>query len=324
MTRIASSREAFTAGMLDLAAQDRRVVLVSADSVKALRATPFEERYPERLYEAGIAEQNAVGLAAGMASCGLIPYVATYAGFITMRACEQMRTFVAYPHLNVKLVGLNGGIFCGEREGVTHQFFEDLGIVRSIPGIAIVVPADASQVRKATRAVAQVDGPAYLRIGSGREPVVFEDDEPFEFGKARVLVDKGSDVALFANGFVLSRVLSACTQLEQQGIGATVVEVHTLKPLDVELIAQVLQKTGSAVTVEDHNIIGGLGSAIAEVIAEQVPVPLVRVGLQDVFPESGEAEALLDCYGMGVENVVQAATQALAKKERQHRGKQGR
>jgi transketolase len=321
MTKIASSREAFTAGMLDLAAQDRRVVLVSADSVKALRATPFEERYPDRLFEVGIAEQNAVGLAAGMASCGLIPYVATYAGFITMRACEQMRTFVAYPHLNVKMVGLNGGIFCGEREGVTHQFFEDLGIVRSIPGIAIVVPGDASQVRKATRAIAQVDGPVYLRIGSGREPVVFDDDTPFEFGKARVLAEKGTDVAMFANGFVLGRVLSAADMLQQQGVNATVVEGHTLKPLDVSTIVEVLEKTGAAVTVEDHNVIGGLGSAIAEVIAEHMPTPLVRVGLQDVFPESGEAEALLDCYGMDVPSIAEAAMQAIGKKTTYQKGK---
>jgi transketolase len=300
--------------MLDLAAQDRRVVLVSADSVKALRAMPFEERYPERLFEVGIAEQNAVGLAAGMAACGLIPYVATYAGFITMRACEQMRTFVAYPRMNVKMVGLNGGIYCGEREGVTHQFFEDLGIVRSIPGIAIVAPADASQVRKATRTIAQIDGPVYLRIGSGREPVVFDDDVPFEFGKARILIEKGDGLAIFANGFVLSRALRAADALATEGVGVTVVEVHTLKPLDVRTIVTVLDETRAAVTVEDHNVIGGLGSAIAEVIAEHIPVPLVRVGLQDVFPESGEAEALLDCYGMGVDDIVRAAKEAIAKK----------
>jgi transketolase len=318
MTTIASSREAFTAGMLDLAAQDRRIVLVAADSVKALRATPFEERYPERLFDVGIAEQNAVALAAGLATCGLIPYVATYAGFITMRACEQMRTFVAYPHLNVKLVGLNGGIFCGEREGVTHQFFEDLGIVRSIPGITVVVPADAGQVRKATRAIAQVDGPTYLRIGSGREPVVFDDNMPFEFGKARILTEKGHDLAIFTNGFIVSRVLAAANHLEQQGVKVTVVEVHTLKPLDVDFIVEVLEKTGGAVTVEDHNVIGGLGSAIAEVIADNIPVPLVRIGLQDTFPESGEAEALLDCYGMDINGIAAAVHAALTKKE-QHR-----
>jgi len=312
---MASSREAFSAALVDLAAEDRRVVLVAADSIKAMRATTFQEQYPERLFDVGIAEQNAVAFAAGLASCGLMPFVATYAGFITMRACEQLRTFVAYPGLNVKFVGANGGIYCGEREGVTHQFFEDLGIVRSIPGVAIVVPADASQVRKATRAIAQLDGPAYLRVGSGREPVVFDDDMPFELGKARVLVEKGSDIAIFANGFILSRVLSAADILESQGVKATVVEVHTLKPLDVGSIVEVLERTGGAVTVEDHNVIGGLGSAVAEVIAEHVPVPLVRVGLQDVFPVSGEAEALLDFFGMGVNDIVEAARKAVRKKE---------
>lgn len=315
MTQIASSREAFTKGLLDLAAQDDRVVLVAADSVKALRATPFEERFPQRLFDVGIAEQNAVAVAAGMAACGLIPYVATYAGFITMRACEQMRTFVAYPHLNVKLVGLNGGIYCGEREGVTHQFFEDLGIVRSIPGISIVVPADAGQVRQATRAIADVEGPVYMRIGSGREPVVFDDSTPFEFGRSRILVDRGSDMAIFTHGFVVSRVLAAAERLDQEGIHTTVVEVPTLKPLDVPLIVETIAKTGGAVTVEDHNIIGGLGSAIAETAADHTPVPVVRVGLQDIFPESGEAEALLDCYGMDVKSIVHAVHRAMARKE---------
>jgi transketolase len=323
MTQIASSREAFTAGMLDLATLDSRVVLVAADSVKALRATPYEEQFPERLFDVGIAEQNAVAVAAGMAACGLIPYVATYAGFITMRACEQMRTFVAYPRLNVKLVGLNGGIYCGEREGVTHQFFEDLGIVRSIPGISVVVPADAGQVRQATRAIADVEGPVYLRIGSGREPVVFDDGTPFEFGRARTLVAWGHDIAIFTNGFVVSRVLAAADRLDQQGIHVTVVEVPTLKPLDVSLIVEVLEKTGGAVTVEDHNVIGGLGSAIAETSTDHIPVPLVRVGLQDVFPESGEAEALLDCYGMDVQSIVEAARRAIAAKERHRKASIG-
>jgi len=315
MTRIASSREAFTNGLLDLAARDERVVLVAADSVKALRATPFEEQFPQRLFDVGIAEQNAVAVAAGMAACGLIPYVATYAGFITMRACEQMRTFVAYPRLNVKMVGLNGGIYCGEREGVTHQFFEDLGIVRSIPGISIVVPADASQVRHATRAIADIEGPVYLRIGSGREPVVFDDSVPFEFGRTRVLFEKGHDMAIFTNGFVVSRALAAAERLHETGIHITVVEVPTLKPLDRDAIVEVLERTRGAVTVEDHNVIGGLGSAIAETISEHVPVPLVRVGLQDVFPESGEAEALLDCYGMDVPSIVGAVHRAIARKE---------
>ena len=312
MKNIASTRVACTESLLELAAEDPKIILVCSDSIKVIKADPFAERYPDRLFDVGIAEQNAVGLAA----CGLTPFVATYAGFITMRACEQVRTFVAYPGLNVKFVGANGGLYSGEREGVTHQFFEDLGIMRTIPGIMVVVPADASQVRKAIKAIAAIEGPVYLRIGSGRDPVVFDDDTPFEFGKARILAEHGSDLTIFTNGFIINRVLQAAEMLGKEGVNVTVVEVHTLKPLDIEFIVEILEKTGGAVTVEDHNIIGGLGSAIAEVIAENVLVPLVRVGLQDVFPESGEAEALLDHYAMGVEDIVKAVKKAMMKKRK--------
>ncbi len=306
-----NTRVAVTETLIDLADADPNIVLVCSDSILVIKGRPFAEKHPERFIDVGIAEQNAVCCAAGLASCGLIPFVATYAGFITMRACEQVRTFVAYPGLNVKLIGANGGIGAGEREGVTHQFFEDLGIMRSIPGITVVVPADASQVREAVKAVAYTDGPAYVRIGSGRDPVTFEEAVPFELGKVRILKEHGSDVAIFANGFILPRVLRAAELLSRDGIGATVVEVHTLKPLDVESITAVLSKTGAAVTVEDHNIIGGLGSAVAEVIAERMPVPLVRVGLRDVFPRSGATEELLDYYHIGVADVVEAAQKAI-------------
>ncbi len=316
MTDYNGTREAFAAALMELAAADPRYVLISPDSMKAMRVTGFAEQYPERFFEMGIAEQNAVGCAAGLASCGLVPFVATYAGFITMRACEQVRTFVAYPHLNVKMIGANGGIFGGEREGVTHQFFEDLGILRSIPGMTIVVPADASQVYQATAAIAKLDGPAFLRVGNGREPVVFKGESVFELGKARRIVEYGSDVALIANGFVLNRVLSAAEKLKDEGVRATVLEVHTLKPLDVGAVAAVAGATGAVVTVEDHNVIGGLGSAVAEVIAERAPAALVRLGLQDIFPESGPAEALLDCYRMGVADIIAAARAALAKSNR--------
>jgi len=310
-----NTRIAVTETLMELAAKDSNIALVCADSLLVLKAKPFVDEYPDRFFDVGIAEQNAVCCAAGMASCGLIPFVATYAGFITMRACEQVRTFVAYPGLNVKLIGANGGIGSGEREGVTHQFFEDLGILRTISGITIVVPADAGQVREAVKAVAYTKGPAYIRIGSGRDPVVFEEYVPFELGKARILRKAGRDVVIFANGFILPRVLQAAEELEQKGIKATVVEVHTLKPLDNERIANVLDECGAAVTVEDHNIIGGLGSAIAEVIAEEVPVPLVRVGLRDTFPRSGATEELLDHYHIGVKDIVGAACKAIEKKK---------
>ena len=312
--RTANTREAFIAGLLDVAASDPTICLVSADSFKAARATPFTERFPERSFEVGICEQNAVCFAAGLAATGLKPFFNTYGGFITMRACEQVRTFVAYPNLNVKFVGLNGGVYGGEREGVTHMVFEDFGILRSIAGMQIVVTADAGQVRKATRVLARRDGPAYMRIGSGREPVIFDDSTGFEFGKARVLREYGNDAAILAVGPVLKRAILAAEALAKEGIRTTLVEVHTLKPLDANTIAAVLQRTRAVVTIEDHNIYGGLGSAVAEVIAEREPACLVRLGLQDVFAESGEAEMLLDHFHMGVADVVEAVRLTIARK----------
>ena len=315
--RLESTRTAVTETLLEMAETDPNILLVCADSVLVIRGRLFAERFPERYFDVGIAEQNAVCCAAGLAACGFVPFVATYAGFITMRACEQVRTFVAYPGLPVKLVGANGGMASGEREGVTHQFFEDLGILRTIPGITVVVPAEASQVREAIRAVARCDGPAYVRVGSGRDPVVFEPPAPpFVLGKARVLRAVGREVALFGCGLILNRVLEAAGELEKRGVRATVVEVHTLKPLDVESIAGLLADCGAAVSVEDHNIIGGLGSAIAEVAAEEAPVPLVRLGLRDLYPRSGKPEELLDAYHIGVTDIVEAALRVIERKRR--------
>jgi transketolase len=313
--QIASTREAFISALIKLASEDKDFVFVSADSAKAMRAAPFIEKYPERYFELGIAEQNAVAFSAGLASCGLKPFMATYAGFITMRACEQVRTFICYPELNVKFIGANGGIFGGEREGVTHQFFEDLGIMRCIPNMMVVVPADAKQTEKAVLALGKHIGPAFLRVGSGREPVIFEDSFGFELGKARILKDYGNDVAIFACGPIIKRVFLAAELCEKEGINVKVVEVHTLKPIDKDTIVNVLEKTGTAVTVEDHNIIGGLGSAVSEVSTDFFPVPVVRIGLQDVFPESGDPEALLDHYKMGVIDIVNAVKLAKEKKE---------
>lgn len=305
--RMESTRVAFLETLTALMERDPRTVVVFADSVKVFRATAeFLQRFAGRVFDVGIAEQNMVATAAGLAACGLTVFAATYAGFITMRACEQVRTFVAYPGLNVKFIGANAGIFGGEREGVTHQFFEDLAIVRSIPGVTVVVPADAAEVRQATRAIAAVEGPAYLRIGSGRDPVVVEPPRPFALGKIRRLDDHGRDFAIFANGYLLSRSREAAVGLKAQGLCGRVVEVHTLRPLDVAGIAWVLEESPAAVTVEDHQINGALGSAIAEVIAEGGAGRLVRLGLQDVFPESGDAFGLLDRYGLGVKDIVRA------------------
>ena len=314
MDKIASTREGFIAGLLEAAAADPKICLVFADSLKAARATPFTEKYPDRWFDVGICEQNAAAFSAGLASTGLKPFFNTYAGFITMRACEQVRSFAAYPHLNVKFIGLNGGIYGGEREGVTHMVFEDFGIMRSIAGMEIVVPADAGQARKATVAFAQREGPGYMRLGSGREPVIYDDSVPFEFGKARVVREYGTDVAIFAIGPILKRAILAADALAKEGIKTTLVEVHTLKPLDVNTITGVLRQTRAAVTLEDHNINGGLGSAVAEVIAEQEPATLIRLGLRDVFAESGDAELLFDHYGMGTPHVCDAVKQLMRRK----------
>jgi transketolase len=314
VSALGNTRVAFIETLAELAEEDPRAILVCADSVLVVKGKDFAKKYPEHFIDVGIAEQNAVGCAAGLATCGLIPFVATYAGFITMRACEQVRTFVAYPGLNVKLVGANGGISAGEREGVTHQFFEDLGIMRTIPGITVVVPADADQVRHATRAIYKVKGPAYLRIGSGRDPIADCENVPFELGKIRILAEHGRDIVLFANGFVVNRALLAAEALSREGIKATVADVHTLKPLDREGITALLEQTGAAVTVEDHNIIGGLGSAVAELSVEACPVPMKRVGLRDCYPRSGTPDALLDCYRIGTADIVSAARDALKRK----------
>jgi transketolase len=311
---ILSTRDEFTRAMIDLSDKDEKYVLVLADSLLAGRAVPYHEKYPERVFDVGIAEQNALGVAAGLASCGLVPFALTYAGFLTMRACEQLRTFIAYPGLNVKLAGLNGGVLGGNREGVTHQFIEDIGILRAIPGITIVSPADATQVYKAVLALGECDGPCYLRLGSGKELKIYEDDAPFELGKVNIVEEFGSDVAIFSSGFILDRAIEAAKQLKLEGINATVVDVHTLKPLDDEGIAKVIARTRCAVTVEDHNIIGGLGSAICEVMSEKNPVNIKRIGLKDVFPKSGEANELLDEYGMGISDIVKAAKEVISRK----------
>lgn len=306
--QIKSTREAFIQALMEIGARDKRCVLISADSLKAARGTPFSDRWPERVIETGIAEQGALNVAAGAAAMGFIPYVVTYAGFITMRACEQMRTFIAYPNLPVRLVGLNGGLLGGEREGVTHQFYEDLAITRSIPGFTVLSPSDADAVYYATLATAEIKGPLYMRLGSGREPVSAVPVRPgYDPYSVRKVVDYGHDVALFSTGFVLNRVIDAALKLQSQGIGCQVIDVAVLKPLDQSGILEVFQQVKAVVTIEDHQINGGLGSALAEFSGEQHPLPLKRIGLADTFGRSGLPDELLDAYGISREAIVSAA-----------------
>lgn len=306
-----STREAAMKAILELAEQDEKIVIISPDAVAAARAVPFQTKYPERVIEVGIAEQNAVDVAAGLATTGMKPIVVSYAGFLTMRACEMIRTFIAYPGLNVKLIGLNGGMLGGEREGVTHQFYEDLGILRSMPGVKILTPADAGQAYQAAKAMMDVDGPVYLRLGSGREPEVFPDGTPFAFGKIREVLHYGDDVAVFASGFIMDRAIAAVEQLKSEGIQATLIDISTLKPLESKAVAAVLQKCNCAVAVEDHNYFGAMSSAVCEVACHFHPCKVRRLGLRDVYPRSGKAAELLDAYGLSVQDIVDAAKDAM-------------
>ena len=308
---IRSSRVAAMEAILEAAREDDKIVIVSPDSVAAARATAFRDEFPDRIIEVGIAEQDAVDIAAGLATTGMKPIVVSYAGFLTMRACEMIRTFVAYPGLNVKFIGLNGGMLGGEREGVTHQFYEDVGILRSMPGVKIICPADAQQAKLAAKAMLEQEGPVYLRLASGREPEVFEEGTPFEFGKIREVKSYGNDVAIFASGFIMDRAIKALEQLHEEGVNATLVDVSTIKPMDSKGVAAVLEKCGCAVAVEDHNYFGGMSSAICEVACHFHPCKVRRLGLRDVYPRSGIAAELLDAYGLAVSDIVDAAKDAM-------------
>jgi transketolase len=305
-----STREAAVRALMEAADRDEKIVVVSADSVLAGRLTPFLQKYPKRLIEAGIAEQSAVDIAAGLAASGMKPVVISYAGFLTMRACEMIRTFVAYPGLNVKFIGLNGGMLGGEREGVTHQFYEDLGILRSMPGVTILTPADAGQAYKAAVAMMELERPVYLRLGSGREPEVFPDDTPFTFGKLREVLNYGEDMAVFASGFIMNRAIAAMEQLKAEGIYGILADISTLKPIDREGVVSILRRTGCAVAVEDHNFYGGMSSAICEIACRYHPGRIIRLGLRDVYPRSGYADELLDAYGLSVQDIVSGAKEA--------------
>ena len=306
------TREAFTAAMLDLAKTDDRVMFVSADTLKAMRAVPFAEQYPERYIDAGIAEQGAVALAGGMASVGLVPFVGSYAGFLTMRACEQMRTFVAYPELNVKFVGINGGLLGGEREGVTHQFYEDIGITATFPGFTIFTPADGNQAYHAVKQAAEIQGPVYIRAGSGREVNVFAKDAPFSKDGFTLLQNDGTDLLLLSSGFVLNRVVDAGKILASGGVKCAVADVNILYHKDPQAFIDLLGKYRRIVTVEDHNINGGLGGWVCALVCENKPAPVKRIGLS-TFGESGPADELADHYGFGAQSIAQGAMDFLGK-----------
>lgn len=312
MTNFKGTREAFAAALMDMAEERKDIVVLSPDSLKAMRAVAFGDKYPERYVECGIAEQCSVDAAAGLASAGLTPFVGTYCGFLTMRACEQMRTFVGYTDLNVKFVGVNAGLLGGEREGVTHQFYEDLGILSSMPNFTIFTPADPAQCYHAVQLAAKTPGPVYVRAGSGREIDVYDKEAPFSPTGITVWKDYGSDAVLFSNGFVLNRVLEAAELLKAEGIHVTVADINILYGKDPSEILKVMAQSDRLFTVEDHNINGGLGSYISRLACEHKPAYVTRIALT-TYGESGPAKELADAYGFSPEAIAARVKETLGK-----------
>jgi transketolase len=299
-----STRVAFGQALLRIAAKNPNVIAIGADTTKSMSMNIMEKEYSDRVINIGIAEQNMMAVAAGMAATGMQVYAGSYAPFTCMRAVEQVRTFIAYTNLDVKVIGGMGGL-SGAIDGTTHQGLEDIGIMRTIPNIKIFVPVDAAATAVITAAMAKDYGPAYLRLGKG-SPMrkVFDENYRFEIGKANVLYDDGNDAVVICNGVMVARVLEARQILMEKGFKLKVIEMPCVKPLDTEAVIKAAQATGVVITVEDHQIIGGLGSAVAETLSEGCPVRLKRMGVADVFTESAPHDELLDKYGLSVRNIV--------------------
>ena len=290
-----ATRAAYGEALAELGAVNDKVVALDADLAHATMTVTFKNAFPDRHFNAGIAEANMVGMAAGMSAMGLIPFCSTFAMFGAGRAYEQVRNSVAYPHLNVKLAMTHAGVSVGE-DGGSHQCVEDLALMRAIPGMTVLCPADAKETRRAVFAAAEMDGPVYLRLARLASPV-FEEEQPFEIGKANVLRE-GTDVAVFATGLMVSEALAAAKLLEERGVSAAVVNVHTIKPIDAACVTEYAKKCGRVVTVELIDRIGGLGDAVAEVLMGKVSCAFKKIGVQDRFGQSGKAKEVLREYGL--------------------------
>ena len=312
MTKKIATREAYGEALLQLGRENSNVVVLDADLSKSTKTYDFGKHFPERFFNMGIAEQNMLGTAAGLAASGKIAFCSTFAVFAAGRAFEQIRNSVAYPRLNVKIGASHAGITVGE-DGGSHQSIEDIAIMRVIPNMTVFVPADAVETAAVVRAAVEIDGPVYIRLGRLGVPVIHGNDFEFKPGRA-ITLREGKDVTLVATGIMVTTALDAAAELAAEGIEATVLDIHTIKPLDAEAVISAAKSTGAIVTAEEHSIIGGLGSAVAEVLAENCQIPLKRVGIQDSFGESGKPAELLEKFGLTVKHLVSAAKEVLTKK----------
>ena len=307
-----ATRDAYGKALVELGEKNKNVVVLDADLAAATKTGAFKKAFPERFFDTGIAESNMMSLAGGLATTGFTVFASTFAMFAAGRAFEQVRNTICYPHLNVKIGATHAGISVGE-DGASHQCCEDIALMRSIPGMVIINPADDIEARAAVFAAAEHDGPVYMRFGRLAAPRVFDENYKFEIGKA-VTLREGTDVTIIATGLMVNEAIEAAKTLEEEGISVELINMHTIKPLDNEAVIKAAKKTGCIVTAEEHNIIGGLGSAVSEVVAEEYPVPVVRVGVNDEFGKSGPAVELLHLYGLDAKNIVEKAKLAISKK----------
>ncbi|MEW6066301.1 MAG: transketolase family protein [Bacillota bacterium] len=313
MTKKIATRDAYGQELVRLGADNKDVVVLDADLSKSTKTHDFMKTYPDRFFNMGIAEGNMMVTAAGLAAVGKIPFASIFAVFATGRAYEQIRNSICYPRLNVKIAATHAGVTVGE-DGGSHQSIEDIAIMRALPGMTVFVPADAVETAAAIRAAAEIKGPVYIRLGRSGVPVLHGEDFKFTPGEA-VTLREGTNVALIATGIMVPAALEAAETLAAEGISAMVLDVHTIKPLDVFAIVEAARKCGAVVTAEEHSIIGGLGSAVAETLSEHQPVPLQRIGVRDTFGESGKPAELLQHFGLTAANIAEAARKVIAKKK---------
>ena len=309
-----ATRDSYGNALAEMSAAHPEIVVLDADLAAATKTSIFKKACPERFMDCGIAEGNMIGVAAGLAAAGMTPFASTFAMFAAGRGYEQIRNSIGYPHLNVKVCASHGGISVGE-DGATHQCCEDFALMRTIPGMTVICPSDDVEARAATKAIAEYQGPVYMRLGRMAVPVFnTNDDYKFEIGKG-ITLREGNDVTIIATGLMVNEAVEAAKTLAEEGVNARVINMHTIKPLDKELVLKAAKETGLLVTVEEHSVIGGLGEAVAGVVSAECPVPVVRMGVQDVFGYSGPAAKLLEEFGLCASNIHKVVKEAVAKKK---------
>lgn len=297
-----ATRESYGKKLVELGKVNKDIVVLDADLATATKTELFKKEFPNRFFDMGIAEQDMMSTAAGMATCGKIPYASTFAVFAAGRSYDQIRNSICYPKLNVKICATHSGIAVGE-DGATHQMLEDISLMRSLPNMTVMSVADDIQAKWAVEEISKIDGPVYLRLGRLASPIIYDENQKFEIGKG-IQIGDGTDATIIATGLMVAESIKAMEELKEKGINIRVIDIHTIKPIDKELIVKCAKETKRIITIEDHSIIGGLGSAVCEVLSEEYPTKVTRLGMKDTFGKSGKAEKLLEYFGLSKDGII--------------------